>query len=57
MQCANCGQEINLGDSYLRAGKNGSIFCSKECVYEAYEGFYTKEEADRTIKEVPERIK
>ena len=50
MDCSNCGNEIKINDRYYVAGKNGTIFCSKECAYEAYEGFYTKQEVDSTIK-------
>ena len=50
IECSNCGKPIKLQDRYYRAGKNGTIFCSKACVYEAYEGFYSKQEIDSTIK-------
>lgn len=50
MRCANCGESIHLKERYYRAGLNGSIFCTEHCCYEAYEGFYTKQEVDKTIE-------
>lgn len=50
MDCSNCGKEIKINDRYYVAGKNGTIFCSKECAYEAFEGYYTKQEVDSTIE-------
>lgn len=50
MECANCGQEIKVNDRYYRAGKNGTVYCSKECTYEAYEGFYSKNEIEKTTE-------
>ncbi|NWO14668.1 hypothetical protein [Virgibacillus sp.] len=50
MICANCGKAITLHSRYYRAGKNGTVFCSKDCIHEAYEGFYSKQEVDKTIE-------
>lgn len=50
MKCQNCGQEIHVNDKFFRAGKNGTVFCSKDCSYEAFEGFYSKKEIDKTLE-------
>ncbi|WP_077705520.1 hypothetical protein [Virgibacillus dokdonensis] len=49
MICSNCGNGI-LQSRYYRAGKNGSVFCSKDCAHEAYEGFYSKQEVSKTME-------
>lgn len=49
MNCQNCGTEIEINNRYYRAGKNGTTFCSKECAYDAYEGYYTPEEVEKTL--------
>ena len=61
MKCQNCGHEIRVNDRYYRAGKNGTVFCSKDCSYEAFEGFYAKKEINKTMErhtnhETKERI-
>ena len=50
MCCQNCGHEIRVNDRFYRAGKNGTVFCSKECAYEAYEFFYTKKYINKTME-------
>ena len=50
MKCQNCGQEIHVNGRFFRAGKNGTVFCSKDCSYEAFEGFYTKKEINKTME-------
>jgi len=49
MICQNCGKSIEVNNRYYRAGKNGTVFCKKLCIYEAYKGFYTKSEINKTI--------
>ncbi|KSU86569.1 hypothetical protein AS180_17940 [Priestia veravalensis] len=49
MICANCGEAIHSIDRYYRAGKNGTLFCSEDCSYEAFEGFYSKQEVEKTL--------
>lgn len=50
MQCQNCGRVLDSKNIFFRAGKNGTPFCSKSCIYEAFEGYYSKQEVDRTIE-------
>ncbi len=50
MKCSNCEKQIKVNGRYFRAGKAGTIFCSKDCSYQAYEGFYTKQEVEKTIE-------
>lgn len=50
MLCANC--ESSITGYHYRAGMNGCTYCSKFCCYEAYEGFYTKQEVNKTVKEI-----
>lgn len=49
MICTNCSTPIKVNDTYYRAGKAGTVFHSKACCYEAYEGFYGKKEVEKTI--------
>ena len=51
MKCQNCGHEIHVNNRFYRAGKNGTVFCSKDCCYEAFEGFYTKKDVDKTMEQ------
>lgn len=51
MLCQNCGHEIGQSENYYRAGNNRTVFCSKDCCYEAFEGFYSRKEVDRTMEE------
>ena len=50
MECQNCGHEIHVNDRFQRAGKNGTVFCSRDCAYEAYEGYYTKKQINKTME-------
>ena len=50
MNCQNCGNSIHLEETFYRAGLHGTVYCSTECCHEAYDGFYTKEEVDKTIE-------
>jgi len=50
MKCQNCGQEIHVNDRFFQAGKNGTVFCSKDCSYEAFDGFYAKKEINKTME-------
>jgi len=50
MICSNCGNQIVINASYIRAGRNGTSYCSLECAYEAYEGYYTRKQVDETIE-------
>lgn len=50
MICANCGNQIT--SNHFRAGLNGTDFCSKECSYEAYKGFYSKREVNMQLEEI-----
>lgn len=50
MTCANCGNTIQHSTLFYRAGKNRTSFCSRNCSFEAYEGFYSKDEIRKTLK-------
>ena len=50
MKCSNCESEIKVNGRYFRAGKAGTIYCSKSCCYAAYKNYYTKKEVERTIE-------
>ena len=52
MKCSNCEQDIKMNGIYYRAGKNNTAYCSKDCSYEAYAGFYSKRKVDQTMKQV-----
>mgnify|MGYP001947030556 CR=1 FL=1 len=50
MKCAHCEHQIYVNDHYYRAGRNGTIYCSTDCAYRAYEGFYAQQEIDKTME-------
>ena len=50
MECQNCDHKIQVNDKFQRAGKNGTVFCSRDCAYEAYEGYYTKKHINKTME-------
>ncbi|WP_289891451.1 hypothetical protein [Virgibacillus pantothenticus] len=52
MICANCGENIQANQDYYRAGKSQTVFCSENCCYEAYEGYYSKKEITKTIERI-----
>lgn len=45
--CQNCEKELK--GEYYHAGNNGTPFCSKECAYEAFDGFYKESEVEKTL--------
>jgi len=50
MECQNCANEIHVNDKFQRAGKNGTVFCSRDCAHEAFEGYYTKKQINKTME-------
>ena len=48
--CQNCGER--LGKTWVKAGRNGTEFCSRECAYEGLD-YFGKEYVDRTLVEYP----
>ena len=50
MECQNCANEIHVNDKFQRAGKNSTVFCSRDCAHEAFEGYYTKKQINKTME-------
>lgn len=48
--CADCGNSIKNDQTYYRLNNSGSIFCTKNCVHQAYKGFYLNEHIAKGIQ-------
>ena len=35
-KCANCGENLIVGDEYVRDSKDGEMFCDNECFLNEY---------------------
>lgn len=55
LQFANCEEDLSELKSFYRAGNNGTKYCSKQCAYEAYEGFYSREQVNSTLVNIEKR--